>query len=130
MSGDKKLVTGDHDAHRANQPQGQRGVHRRSRGRVFANRAGGSLRNKDLRTGGSRHGTERHGRDQARKKKPCIQDLLSKSKGEVISAVDPLLCLTPERLGTFGLTESLRNRLANVKNFHSFNNGVGPILLS
>jgi hypothetical protein len=33
--------------------------------------------------------------------------LLSKSKGKVISAVDPLLCLTPERLGTFGLTESL-----------------------
>ena len=32
---------------------------------------------------------------------------LSKSKGKVISAVDPLLCLTPERLGTFGLTESL-----------------------
>ena len=27
---------------------------------------------------------------------------LSKSKGKVISAVDPLLCLTPERLGAFG----------------------------
>ena len=32
---------------------------------------------------------------------------LSKSKGKVISAVDPLLCLTPERLGAFGLTQSL-----------------------
>ena len=30
-----------------------------------------------------------------------------KSEGKVISAVDPLLCLAPERLGTFGLTESL-----------------------
>jgi len=32
---------------------------------------------------------------------------LSKTKGKVISAVDPLLCLTPERLGAFGLTEFL-----------------------
>jgi hypothetical protein len=32
---------------------------------------------------------------------------LSKSKRKVISTVDPLLCLTPERLGAFELTQSL-----------------------
>jgi hypothetical protein len=41
--------------------------------------------------------------------------------GKVIWAVDPLLCLTPERLGRFGFAAILASPITNVKNFHSFN---------